>query len=718
MDNWPYVVGGVVAAAALYKITENQGAIKQPATCSYIVPNSADPARGLGEIHRHPAARDGLKSIPKTGERTMYETFRHGVTIAGPNPCLGTRPRIGTGADGKPIVGDFIWQTYDQVWKRAHDFGAGLMELDLVPEVEGTAETGKMRLLAFFSKNRAEWIIAEQGLFSAGGTTVPLYDTLGEETVQMIINETELTTVLTAEPHETLKVIHAAAHCPTLRTIIQVEPVQDDQREKAQKANVRLLHFEEVEAAGRAHPREPTPPSANAIATFCYTSGTTGRCKGALLTHANMVADMVAVEDAGVILGPQDVHLSYLPLAHSFERIIEVIAYYVGARVGFYQGDTLKLMADISALRPTVFPSVPRLLNRVYEKITQGAEQGGATKKRLFYMAYAAKQEGLRHGFLRHRFWDKLVFSKIAKKVGLDRCALIASGSAPIAPHVVEFLRIVFSCSVLEGYGQTENAAGASIQWPSDLTTGNVGGPLGCNDIRLVDVAEMGYRVTDKVHGRDDNNPGQPCEGRGEVCLKGHNVFKGYYKLPEQTAEAIDADGWLHTGDIGVWTPKGQLRIVDRKKNIFKLSQGEYIAPEKLENIFVKSPFVSQIFVYGDSFQSVLVAVVVPDHDVVRHWAKEKGLPADVAQLCQTEELRKAILDDIAKHGKEAKLNGFELVKDIVLDAQPFSMDNDLLTPTFKLKRAEAKKYYAKHLESMYRRVPGGVAGKLDLKQG
>jgi long-chain acyl-CoA synthetase len=262
----------------------------------------------------------------------------------------------------------------------------------------------------------------------------------------------------------------------------------------------------------------------------------------------------------------------------------------VGASVGFYQGDTLKITEDIKALRPTLFPSVPRLYNKIYDKVMGGVKEAGGLKATIFNHAFRSKQFWLRNtGSLRHTVWDRIVFKGVATKVGLDRVRIMLTGSAPISSHVMEFLRIAFSALVCEGYGQTECSAACTLTPVGDQwSLGHVGGPLACNELKLVSIPEMGYLATDTRHGVEKDSTGKetsagvPCQGRGEVCIRGANVFAGYYKDAAKTAEALDDQGWLHTGDVGVWDAEGRLKIVDRKKNIFKLSQGEYVAAEKV----------------------------------------------------------------------------------------------------------------------------------------
>lgn len=191
-------------------------------------------------------------------------------------------------------------------------------------------------------------------------------------------------------------------------------------------------------------------------------------------------------------------------------------------------------------------------------------------------------------------------------------------------------------------------------------------------------------------------------KGEGEVCVKGANVFKGYLKDPARTAEALDKDGWLHTGDIGKWLPNGTLKIIDRKKHIFKLAQGEYIAPEKIENIYLRSEAVAQVFVHGESLQAFLIAVVVPDVESLPSWAQKRGLQGSFEELCRNKDINKAILDDLLKLGKEAGLKPFEQVKGIAVHPELFSIDNGLLTPTLKAKRPELRNYFRSQIDELY----------------
>ena len=281
-------------------------------------------------------------------------------------------------------------------------------------------------------------------------------------------------------------------------------------------------------------------------------------------------------------------------------------------KFGFYQGEPLKLIEDCALLRPSVFPSVPRLYNRIYSKIKSNMDAATGCKKWLLDAAVSTKLSNLNaDATVRHGCYDALIFGKMSKLLG-GKVKVMTTGSAPIDKEVISMLKICFSCPIVEGYGLSETASAGALCAIEDMVTGHVGGPQECLKIRLKDIPEMEYYSTDKPYPR------------GEICMKGPCVFSGYYKRPEKTAEVFDEEGWFRSGDVGLIYPNGSIKIIDRSKNIFKLSQGEYIAPEKLENVYSLSHHIAQIFVYGDSLQSCLVAVVVPEDESVKKF-KEKS---------------------------------------------------------------------------------------------
>ncbi|TKS83101.1 Long-chain-fatty-acid--CoA ligase 6 [Collichthys lucidus] len=560
--------------------------------------------------------------------KTMYEVFQRGLHISGDGPCLGSR------LPNQP----YKWMSYKEVTARAEHLGSGLLHQGCQPNPN--------QFIGVFAQNRPEWIISELACYTYSMVVVPLYDTLGPDAIRFIINTADISTVICDKVDKAQVLLDNVERkeTPGLRRIILMDASDSALVEHGKVCGVHVQAMHEVEALGREHYRNPIPPVPDDLSIVCFTSGTTGNPKGVMLTHGNVVADFsgfLKVTDKVISPNQDDCLISFLPLAHMFERLIESVVYCHGGRIGFYQGDIRLLPDDMKALRPTIFPVVPRLLNRMYDKIFS---QANSPLKR-WLLNFAAKRKGaeVSSGIIRSdSIWDKIFFSKI---------------------------------QVYEAYGQTECTAGCTFTTPGDWTPGHVGAPLPCNLIKLVDVPEKNYFAS---------------KGEGEVCVKGPNVFKGYLKDPERTAETLDADGWLHTGDIGKWLPNGTLKIIDRKKHIFKLAQGEYISPEKIENIYIRCQ------------PSCLVGIVVPDPEVMPEWAKKKGIIGTYKDLCKNTELKKAILEDLVRLGKASGLHSFEQVKNIYIHNEMFSIENGLLTPTLKAKRPELKEFFKGKIDQLY----------------
>lgn len=629
---------------------------------------------GEGPIHRHVAFKDALLETLDPKVRTLFDLFSQTCEKYGNAPYLGTRKKT------VETVGDYVWETYAEVKARRDNFGSGIVTL-----------TGHKPddPIGIYSINRSEWLITDLACSAYRWPSVSLYDTLGQNAVEFIIRHAEIKLVVCAVKQ--LQIIFSAAkNCPMLKTVITMDPFNDAQEKEADSLGLKILYMKDVEEVGKKTPKEYVLPFPETVYTIMYTSGTTGDPKGVILTHANAISEIAAVTcfNGSDTFFQTDIHISYLPLAHSFERCCVYIITSCGAQIGFYQGNINELFNDIATLRPTFLIGAPRVWSRLYDKLTLTIDNGPTLKKKMFWWGFAAKQAAFKKGLTTSALWDKLVFSKTKARIG-GRVRFILSGSAPLDVRLAEFLRICFCCTVIEGYGLTENFAGSTISALDDTQLGHVGKPLPCNEIKLVDVPEMNYL--------SKNTP-----QTGEIMLRGHNVFKGYYKDIEKTKEALEPDGWFHTGDIGKWNENGTLSIIDRKKNIFKLSQGEYVAVEYLEGVFVRSQFVKQIWVYGNSFKRYLVAVAVPDEDFLPIWAKQNSVEGDYKSLCANPKVKAAIVADLEKVGKEAKLNGFEFVKSVLLDTTPFSVDNDLMTPTFKLRRVNLLKYYKDDINKMY----------------
>ncbi|XP_028327434.1 long-chain-fatty-acid--CoA ligase 1a isoform X2 [Gouania willdenowi] len=606
--------------------------------------------------------------------RTMYEVFMRGLRVSNDGPCLGSR---------KPNQ-PYEWLSYKEVADRAENLGSALLH-------RGHSHTGD-KYVGIFSQNRPEWTISELACYTYSMVAVPLYDTLGTEAIDYILDKASISTVICDVSEKAALILDCVGGKKrSVKTIVVVEKFDSDLVTRGQQSGIEIMSLKEFEAMGEANHQNPVPPTPDDLALVCFTSGTTGNPKGAMLTHGNVISNTAAfirITEVHCMLSLHDIHVSYLPLAHMFERVVQGVILIHGARIGYFQGDIRLLMDDLKTLQPTVFPVVPRLLNRMFDKVFGQANT--PLKRWLLDFAFRRKEAELKSGVVRRdSMWDRLIFKKVQSSLG-GHVRLIITGAAPVSPTILTFLRAALGCQFYEGYGQTECTAGCSMSMPGDWSAGHVGPPLPCNYIKLVDVAEMNYLA---------------ANGEGEVCVKGPNVFHGYLKDPEKTAEAIDQDGWLHTGDIGKWLPNGTLKLIDRKKHIFKLAQGEYIAPEKIETVYNRSDPVAQIFVHGDSLQAFLVAVVVPDPDFLPIWAKKKGFEGSYSELCSNQDVKKAILEDILNLGKGAGLKSFEQVRDITLITEMFSVQNGLLTPTLKAKRTEIYKRFKEQLDQLYTRM-------------
>uniref|UniRef100_A0A8C5LP27 Arachidonate--CoA ligase n=1 Tax=Leptobrachium leishanense TaxID=445787 RepID=A0A8C5LP27_9ANUR len=628
---------GAFAALTTYWYATRPKALKPP--CDLAM-QSVEVQGGDGAKRSALLDSDEVMTYYYDDVRTLYEVFQRGTKVSNNGPCLGHR---------KPNQ-PYQWISYQEVSDRAEYLGSALLHRGFKPSSE--------QFVGIFAQNRPEWTIAELGCYTYSMVAVPLYDTLGAEAITYIINKADISLVFCDTPEKAKLLLTNVEknETPVLKTIVLMEPFDEDLLERGKKSGVELVSLKEMEVCANLRKRIDTfPPNPEDLAVVCFTSGTT------------------------------DVLISFLPLAHMFERVVECVVLCHGARIGYFQGDIRLLMDDLKALQPTIFPVVPRLLNRMFDRIFGQANT--PVKRWMLEFASKRKEAELRSGIIRNdSFWDKIIFRKVQASLG-GKVRLMITGAAPVSPTVLTFLRAALGCQFYEGYGQTECTAGCSLTIPGDWSAGHVGAPMPCNHMKLVDVEEMNYFA---------------ANGEGEVCVKGSNVFQGYLKDDEKTAEALDKDGWLHTGDVGKWLPNGTLKIIDRKKHIFKLAQGEYIAPEKIENVYTRSEPVVQVFVHGESLQAFLVGIVVPDPDNVLNWAKKKKFGGSYEELCKNKDFKNAVLEDLLKLGKDTGLKSFEQVKDIVLHPELFSIENGLLTPTLKAKRPELRKYFQAQIDELY----------------
>lgn len=661
---------------------------------TYEVPGSRSP--GQTGIYRN-AQRPVVEASFSPKVKSMIDVFNNGLKISKDRPCFGVRS-VKNAQTGER--GPYVWQTYRQVSHRITNFGSGL--LNYLNHTMNDTRTSNIPI-GIWSINRPEWTITDLGCASYSLYTVALYDTLGPDTVEFVVNHAELETVVCSGDHiaDLLKLRHKL---PNLKTIISMDSIEEVARPGvasksdiikawAAEKNVNLVDFNFIEELGKKNRRTYNYPKSEDLACIMYTSGTTGMPKGAMLTHGNFVSALSAsyLSFGGTA---EDSSISYLPLAHIFGRVCDMLCLCIGGRLGYFAGDMNLLVEDIQEMKPTIFATVPRLLNRVYGKIVASTVNAPGATGALARRGIATKLANLEAGKgYTHPFWDRLIFNKVKSALG-GHVRIMVTGSAPIGKDVMQFLRVALCCDIREGYGATETCAASTIHYPNEFKAGHIGAPFTCNEVKLVDVPEMDYLSTDPYP-------------RGEICIRGPNVFKGYYKDEEKTRESIDEEGWFHTGDVGMINERGSIVIIDRKKNIFKLAQGEYIAPEKIENIYAKDPVIGQIYLHGDSLQSSLVAVVVPDPETLAAIVQAK-LPQvhakklNFVELCKAPEVVALVLDQMTKVGKKAELRGFEQAKALYLESEPFAVENDLLTPTFKVKRPQAKKHYEAKIAELY----------------
>ena len=661
------------------------------------------PKPGETGILRNPnVEKTPLRETMHLGCKTVWDSFEINLKKnRHKNNFIGYRKKI----KKDELEKKYTWITYEQANEIIFNFSYGLNILNLCPVIK-FEDDSSFRFLGIYSRNKKEWLLSYLGAMRDSITIVTIYDTLGDKAVEFILEQSQVTTVV-IEVKALKKIYELAKKNKTfkVKNLIVIEIEDDIETCK----NLELLGFiiygwEDVVKIGKEQGRKKNlnlnKPKPDDICIINYTSGTTGLPKGVKVSHNSIVVNTDVIEVIGLYPTPDDVYLSYLPYAHIMETLIITVVFNHGVQVGIYNGNAGRLVEDFEILRPTAICAVPRIFQRIYEAINNKLKHESCLIRKIFDKAMKIKIKDYNEtGILNNILLDNLIFGKVRNSFG-GRLRFMLVGSAPVEPKILNFLRCSLSCEIVEGYGQTEDIAGVLLTRTFDPVTQHLGGPGFSCEIKLRDVPELGYT------SKSIDEKGRPRPS-GELMVRGPIIFKGYFRDREKTEETIDEEGWMHSGDIAMIIPEhgNALKIIDRVKNIFKLQQGEYISPEKIENILSGNKYVEQIFIYGDSLQNYLIAFINPNQAEVIEFLKNKYKDINkdnYKEYFDDDELKKEIIKSIDTYGRKNDLKGFELPKKIFLCKEPFSIENQIITPTMKIRRHVAKKYFMNEINKLY----------------
>ncbi|GFZ19327.1 AMP-dependent synthetase and ligase family protein [Actinidia rufa] len=578
----------------------------------------------VGPVYRHILAKNGFPA-PDPDLTTAWDSFRVSVEKYPSNRMLGWREF----KDGK--FGPYLWKTYKEVYEEVLLVGSALRA--------SGAEPGSR--VGIYGSNCPQWIVAMEACNAHSLICVPLYDTLGPGAVNFIIDHAEIDFVFVQDRKVKELLNPECTHAKRLKLIVCFNSLMEEDRDKTVSLDVKPYSWNEFLDMGKENPSEPSPAQPFNIGTIMYTSGTSGDPKGVILTHENIATNISGMdlfmehfEDKMTV---DDVYISFLPLAHIFDRAIEEYFFHKGASIGYYHGDINGLSDDLMELKPTFLAGVPRVFERIHEGVIKAIEELNPRRRKIFLIFFT---------------------NRLTETCGL-----------------------------------------AAVGFPDEMSMhGTVGPPFVYSELRLEEVPEMGYDPL--------GNP-----PRGEICLRGKSTFAGYYKNPELTREAL-RDGWFHTGgDIGEILPNGAVKIIDRKKHLIKLSQGEYVALEYLEKVYGITPIVEDVSIISallNCLKSMLVAVVVLHKDNTRSWANQNGHKGSLSELCSLNQLQDYVLHELKSTALRNKLKGFEYIKGVILEPQPFDGERDLVTPTLKKRREKLLKCYKGKIDELYQTLSGG----------
>jgi long-chain acyl-CoA synthetase len=596
---------------------------------------------------------------------------------AGDRPPPGTLNQLFFGAarkwnkpDAMQVRVDGKWQpiSHATVLERVRRIALGLTSI-------GVARGDRVAIL---SENRPEWALADYACLTSGFTDVPIYATLPAEQIPYLLEDSGSVAVFVSTAAQAAKIASVRKSCPRLKRVIAFdEAARRDSDLSLRELETKGAAMDSVERAAE-YERIAMSVSPDDLATIIYTSGTTGNPKGVMLSHDNIYSNVEAT--CRVVPMENETALSFLPLSHIFERMGDYMFFAAGMSIAYVENFDLVPLA-MQEVRPSFAMSVPRLYEKMYARVLENALAGGALKKRIFFWAravadrwadetLAARKPGALLG-AQYNLAQKLVFSKLKARTG-GRMRYFVSGGAPLAPEINKFFYAA-GLTILEGYGLTETSPVIGVNTPANFRIGTIGKPIDGVEVKIAP--------------------------DGEILTRGPHVMKGYFNKPDATAEAIDAEGWFHTGDIGV-IEDGFIRITDRKKDIIVTAGGKNIAPQPIENLVKTNKYVSQAVMIGDR-RKFPVLLVVPNFEQLEKWAKLKNIIwTDRSQLLAMPTIHAKVDKEV--RSKLTGLAPFEMPKKIALLGADFSVDSGELTPTLKVKRRVIEKNYKGLIDSLY----------------
>ncbi|XP_061684160.1 long-chain-fatty-acid--CoA ligase 3a [Syngnathoides biaculeatus] len=650
--------------------------------------------------YRAVKATRGLVTMLYPGLDTLVKIFEYAVMRFPHRDCLGTREVISEEDEEqsngrkfkKVVLGEYHWMSYGETLSAAYQFGRGLASLGQKPKHN----------IAIFCETRAEWMIAALACFMHNYPLATFYATLGGPAIAHGLNETDVTHIITSlELLETrLKAI--LAKIPKLQCIIVVDKTPTPWL--GYPSSISIHNMADVQMLGVTRENEisaQNQPLASDIAVIMYTSGSTGIPKGALISHSNIIAAFTGVAERIPNLSENDTYIGYLPLAHVLELSAELVCISHGCRIGYSSPQTLSdqstkikkgTKGDVSVLQPTLMAAVPEIMDRIYKNVMAKVEEMNFCQRTLFKLAYNYKLDQITKGYSTP-LCDKLVFRKVRALLG-GHLRVLFSGGAPLSSVTQRFMNVCFCCPVGQGYGLTETCGAGTVSEVWDYSSGRVGGPLVCCEIKLKDWVEAGYLHTDKPHPR------------GEILIGGPNVTMGYYKnsVENQTHFFVDENGqrWFCTGDIGEFHEDGCLKIIDRKKDLVKLQGGEYISLGKVEAALKNCPLVDNICAYARSDETYAIAFVVPNQKQLQALADLYGISGSREELCNNKIMEELVLKVINEATLAGQLERFEIPRKIQMSPDLWTPETGLVTDAFKLKRKELEIHYRNDIARMY----------------